>query len=161
MDPRKTRHRSHGRSAVAPIVSTVLVVAVTLITSVAVSGFIFGSYPSAENTALVQVVEKSVPASVGQGLAFAFCADNSGNSMGGYIQLYNSGVANTTATTLQFVYDGNTTAMVLEGPCVVGSDSSLYVIIFSLPYGVEPGTPYTGYVTTTNGAEVLFAGDFL
>lgn len=145
----------------APIVSTVLVVAVTLIASVAVSGFVFGSYSSAENTALVNVVDKSVPASVGQGLAFAFCADNSGNSMGGYIQLYNSGVANTTAMFLEFVYAGTTTTIPLEGPCVVGSESSLYIIIFSLPYSVDPDVPYTGYVTTANGAEVLFAGDFV
>lgn len=150
-----------GRRGVSQILATVVIVAITLVSSVAIGGFVFGTLGSSANTAQVTVVSVAVPAAVGLGVTVAFCSVATGNTEGGLIELYNSGTKATDASGLTLVYNGESADVSLAGgPCSIPPESSLYVVILSLPYQTTTGTPYTGYVSTANGAEVLLTGAF-
>jgi flagellin-like protein len=153
-------HRSRGRRAISPIIATVLVIAVTLIASVAVGGFVFGTASQGANVALVQTVSVTIPVTVGFGSSIVACSPNNGNAFGGWIQLYNSGTASTTASFLVLNYGGATVSITPSGSCIVPPESSLYLLVISLPSTGKVGDPFTGYVTTSNGALVLFVGSF-
>ncbi len=145
----------------AQIISVVLIVAVTLVSSVVVGGFVFGTIGSSANEAQVGAIRTAVPASVGEGFTYVYCSVAPGNSVSdGYIELYNSGTKATIADSLSFVYDGATVQTTLTGPCNVLPDTSVYLIIIAFPYFTPSGTPYSGFVSTDNGAEVLFNGAF-
>jgi flagellin-like protein len=151
---------SHRRRAISPIIATVLVIAITIIASVAVAGFVFGTASSGENTAQVQTVSVTIPASVGMGPSIVVCAPDSGNSFGGWVQLYNSGTATTKASLLVLDFGGVTVSIDPGGSCAIPPESSLYLLVISLPSAGSVGDPFTGYVTTANGADVLLVGSF-
>ena len=154
-DPRSRRR------AISPIISSVLLIAITLVATTAIGGFAFGTFSSSANTAEVAVIKTAVPAEVGVGVTYAYCATSTGNSVGdGILELYNSGTAGTSAELLTIVYDGASVPVTLTGPCTILPESAVYVLILALPYLVDTGVPYTGYVSTGNGAEILFTGDF-
>lgn len=155
--------RGPSRRGISPIVATVLIIAITLVASVAVGGFTYGIFGSSANTAQVSVDASSVPAAVGLGATLVYCSGGSevGAAVSGYLALYNSGTAATTATSLVFNYDGAAISTQLSGPCTIAPESTDYVIIISLPYQTSVGVQYGGYVSTSNGAEVLFAGAFI
>jgi hypothetical protein len=155
--------RGRGRRALSPILATVVIISTTLIASIAVSGFVFGLSGSAENTALVSVVGISIPTTVDLGPSIVVCSPNSGNSFGGVVRLYNSGTASTQAAFLVFTYAGVTFSVRPSGSCTISPESSLYLLVISLPVtlSVDVGAPFTGYVSTANGAEVLFTGSFV
>jgi flagellin-like protein len=159
------RTRSGGnarRRAISPILATVLIIAVTLVASIAIGGLAYGVLGSAADSAQVQVMTTTVPAAIGYGVNYAYCSTTPGNIFGGYIQLYNSGTGSTSARDISFVYDGATVLLTPSSanPCTIAPDSSLYLVILSLPLAVSTGVPYSGYVSTANGAEVLFTGTF-
>ena len=158
----RVRHLASKRRAISPIIATVLIIAVTLIASVAIGGFVFGTTASGENTAQVAVVGITIPASVDLGPSIVTCSPNNGNTFGGYIQLYNSGTAATSANSLIFNYGGSAYTVAPSGSCIVAPETSLYLLIISLPIPstAMTGDPYSGYVSTGNGAEVLFVGTF-
>src|SRR5438309_8345115 len=52
--------RETGRRAISPIVATVLIVAVTLVASVAIAGFVFGVFGTSTNSAQVAVTAASL-----------------------------------------------------------------------------------------------------
>lgn len=161
------RRGTSARRAISPLIATVVIIAITLIASVAVSGFVFGFSASAENTALVQVTSITIPTTVNLGITVVVCSPNSGNSFGGYVQLYNSGTAATYVNSLVFTYAGDTLSVVPSGipgvSCTIPPESSLYLLVISLPVSmsIPVGNPYTGYVSTSNGADVLFVGSFV
>jgi flagellin-like protein len=150
------------RRGISPILATVLIIAVTLVASVAIGGLAYGVLGSAANSAQVQVMTTIVPAAIGYGVDYAYCSTTPGNIFGGYIQLYNSGTGSTSARVINFVYDGVTVDLnpSSANPCTIAPDSSLYLVILSLPLAVSRGVPYSGFVSTANGAEVLFTGTF-
>jgi flagellin-like protein len=149
------------RRGISPIISTVLLITITLVATTAIGGFAFGIFSSSADTAQVEVTRTAVPAVIGVGVTYAYCAISTGNSVGdGIIELYNSGTAGASADLLTFVYDGATVPVTLTGPCTIMPESEVYVLLLALPYQVDPGIAYTGYVTTSNGAEVLFTGAF-
>jgi len=156
------RRRGSARKGISVIIGTVLIIAVTLIASIAVSGFVFGISATAENTAQVQVNSITIPTTVDLDTSIVVCSPNSGNSFGGYVQLYNSGTASTRADALVFTYAGVTFSVIPFGSCNVPPESSLFLLVISLPVSVSVsvGDPYSGYVSTGNGAEVLFVGSF-
>ncbi len=140
----------------------VLLIAITLVASVAIGGFVYGTFGSSQNTAEVEVTGTAIPATVGIGLAIVFCSVAAGNSVGdGYIQLSNSGITSAVANALFFTYDGATTEVSLTGPCTVHPESSTYLLIIGMPYQAISGLVYTGFVSMSNGAEVLFTGGFV
>ncbi|MGH9917358.1 MAG: hypothetical protein ACRD6W_00585, partial [Nitrososphaerales archaeon] len=59
-----------------------------------------------------------------------------------------------------FTYGGASTQVTLTGPCTVGAESTIYVLILGLPFLASSGLLYTGYVSMANGADVLFTGGF-
>ncbi|MDA4116402.1 MAG: type IV pilin N-terminal domain-containing protein [Thaumarchaeota archaeon] len=154
-------YRTRKRSALSPIIATVVLIAITLVAATAIGGFAFGVFSSTDNTAQVEVTQTSIPASVGIGVDIVYCSVSTGNSVGdGYIQLSNSGTASTTANSATFTYDGASTQVSLTGPCTVGPESTIYILILALPFQASSGLQYTGYVSTANGADVLFTGGF-
>jgi flagellin-like protein len=161
------RHSTPARRAISPIVATVVIIAGTLIASVAISGFVYGFSASEENTALAQVIGITVPTSVNLGTTIVDCSTNSEGSFAGYVQLYNSGVVGTHVDSLVITFAGVTLTVVpsaLPGmPCTVPPESSLFLLVIALPVtaSIPVGIPYTGYVSTSNGAEVLFVGSFI
>ncbi|HEV2389999.1 MAG TPA: archaellin/type IV pilin N-terminal domain-containing protein [Nitrososphaerales archaeon] len=160
------RYRKSTRRAISPLIATVVIIATTLIASVAISGFVYGFSSSAENNALVEVTGIMIPTTVNLGVTVVVCSPNSGNSFGGYVQLYNSGTVATYVNSLVFTYAGVTLSVAPSGipgvSCTVPPESSLYLLVISLPVSLSSpvGSPYTGYVSTSNGADVLFLGSF-
>lgn len=159
------RLRSQRRRGIAPILAMVMVVSATLVTSVVLGAFAYGTLGSSADVALVQVEASQIPFTIGTGFTFLLCAPNPGNFVGvsGYIQLYNSGTKATKVDSLHFTFAGQTVVRVPSGPCTVLPEQSVYVIVVALPLDTVPstGAPYGGYVSTHNGAEVLFTGAFL
>ncbi|HUI01838.1 MAG TPA: hypothetical protein VLU99_08100 [Nitrososphaerales archaeon] len=152
------------RVGLAPILATIMVVSLTLICSVVVGGFVFGVIGTGANTARVQVIGSMIQSYLGidGSTFFVICASNLGNADGaGFVQLYNSGTAGAAANTLLIIYDGVTITADLGPGCNVLPESTVYILILSLPYEVPQGTQYSGYVSMSNGAEVLLAGSFL
>ena len=121
---------------------------------------VYGTLGSSANSARVEVTGTMVPAAVALGVTYVVCASASGNSFAGYIQLYNSGTSATVATSFTMTYAGSVVQVPLSGSCKIAPESTLYLVIYSLPYFVNTGVAYTGYVSTANGAEVLLASAF-
>jgi len=141
MGPRK--HRS--RKAISPILATVILIAITLIAAIAVSGFVFGLFGTFTSTAQVS----------------AGTVTCSGTPEVCTLLLQNTGSGNTVITgvcTLNFG-GGNylSTAAMVSGSLKAGSSGT---VTCTGPAGqhAAAGTQVTGYVTLGNGAEVLFAG---
>lgn len=154
---------SRPRKAIAPILATVIIIASTIVITVAMGGFIFGTLGNSANAALVDAQNVEMPADIDTGFTFLLCAPNQGNFFGGYVALYNSGTVATRVDALTFTYAGSTQTMVPQGSCVIPPETSLYVLVVALPLVFQPiiGNPYSGYVSAANGAEILFDGSFV
>ncbi len=164
--------RSRGRRAISPIVATVLIVAVTLVASVAIAGFVFGIFSTQSNTAQVSVTAQALLASgflTGGTAINAVCNVASGTNQ---MTLSNTGTAAATATSVSITWAGTTTSFAVTAPCtvtaagLVGSTTAgnpIFVIFGATnkltPSAVSGGT-YTGTVTLSNGAVLLFTGTF-
>ncbi|MBI3023896.1 MAG: type IV pilin N-terminal domain-containing protein [Thaumarchaeota archaeon] len=153
-------YRQHQRKAISPIIATVLIIAVTLVASVAIGGFVFGLFGSSTVTAQVQAIAASIPSSISTGSTFtAVCATAQGAA--GYTQFSNTGTANTIISTISITFGGVSYSAALGGSsCTVTAGSSLYVQISFIPAGATAGSQYSGFVVTANGAQVVFTGAF-
>src|SRR5216684_4215760 len=115
---------SRGRRAISPIVATVLIVAVTLVASVAIAGFVFGIFASQGNTAQVAVTATALKAAdfLSTGTSTGFTC---GVVAGSYLTLTNSGTAQVSATSMTLVVAGvSNTFSLTTGTCVVGAVGS-------------------------------------
>jgi len=161
---------SRGRRAISPIVATVLIVAVTLVASVAIAGFVFGIFASQGNTAQVSVTATALKAAdflaAGQSTGFT-C----GAAAGSYLTLTNSGTAPASITSMTIVVAGvsNTFALTGGGGCSVNAvgaasnnpQSLLFVAVQAhTTVNAVAGNAFTGTVTTNTGAILIFAGTF-
>jgi flagellin-like protein len=141
------------RKAISPVLATVVLIAMTLISAISVSGFIFGLFGSFTSTAQVQA-------------QFTSC-NGTGNTC--TLTMYNSGTSNVNIFTAQgcasVTYAGTTVlASTCSGPLgavKVGAGSSLVVTI-TLPgnFNQVSGAQVTGSVNLSNSAVVIFAGTF-
>jgi flagellin-like protein len=163
MSAQKPMHRE-GR-AISPILATVLVVVVTLIASVAVSGFVFGVFGQAENSAQVAVTGTALLAadfkSAGTTTTFT-CATTSSQA---YLTLTNTGSAGASITAVTIAWAGGHGGYTLSGACSVGASGSgtaTTYIVFPATTQIAPtastGQAYTGTVALSNGAQLLFTG---
>src|SRR5216684_4179899 len=113
---------SRGRRAISPIVATVLIVAVTLVASVAIAGFVFGIFASQGNSAQVAVTATALKATdfLSTGTATGFTC---GAPAGSYVTLTNTGTAQATATSMTLVVAGvsNTFALSTFSSCIVSA----------------------------------------
>lgn len=147
------------RRAISPIIATVLIIAVTLVASVAIGGFVFGLFGSSTVTAQVQAITSYIPSSISSGTTFtAACATAQGTS--GYTQFSNTGTANTLISSITVTYAGVSRSATPTGTCTVTAGQSLYVQISAIPSGATAGSQYSGFAVTANGAQVVFAGAF-
>ncbi len=151
----------HQRKAISPIIATVLIIAITLIAAVAIGGFVFGLFGSSTNTAQVAATSTSVPSTLATTGFTAACAAATGAN--GFVALYNSGTVPTTVTLAAMTYGGSTYTVAPTGGtlCSASAGSTIYIQISALGATVpSKGAQFTGYVATSNGAQVVFAGAF-
>jgi len=137
--------RRHQRRAISPIVATVLIVAATLIAFAAVAGYVFGILGSGSATANVSVVSVSI-----NHLMTA-----------GTITVTNTGTAGTQISGVTLTFSG-TTCSPTAGTALVNSGSTVSVSVTAVGgcAASTSSTPYTGYVSLSNGEEATFAGTF-
>ncbi len=159
--------RGRGRRAISPIVATVLIVAVTLVASVAIAGFVFGVFGTSANSAQVAVTA----ASLKNGdflVANAGVTFTCGAATGSFLTLSNTGTAGSTVTaaTINWAGQTNSFSLAAASTCAVGASGSttatqnmLFVSSKLLTNAVAGGT-FTGSVTLSSGAVLLFTGTF-
>lgn len=163
----KTRYGKNGqRKAISPIIATVLIIAVTLIASVAIGGFVFGIFAQGQNSAQIAVTGTALLTAdfnSGIGATTFSCATTSGANS--YLTLTNTGTGTATVATISITWAGSNTAYTLTGPCSIGASGSLtaneYIQFGSGTKIVPPavaGQTYTGTVTLSNGAQLLLTG---
>ena len=164
----KSLNRKHGqRKAISPIIATVLIIAVTLIASVAVGGFIFGVFGQAQNSAQIAVTGAALTA-VGFGTGTGgsvTCVTASPATP--YLTLTNTGTGNAAVASITITWAGadNAFPLAASATCVIGAagtaSATTYAEFSGLPLVTTPadkGQAFTGTVTLTNGAQLLFSG---
>ncbi len=156
-----------GARAISPIVATVLIVAVTLVASVAVAGFVFGVFGSSANSAQVAVTGGSLKAadflSANSGVTFT-C----GATAGSFLTLTNTGTAGSTVTAATITVTGaiNSFSLATGSSCNVGASGSassvLSLLFVAAKVSTSPvaGNTFIGTVTLSSGAVLLFTGQF-
>jgi flagellin-like protein len=160
-----TRGKNEPRVAISPIIATVLVIAVTLIASVAVGGFVYGIFGQGENSAQTAVTGTALISGdfMSSGTTTAFtCATSSSSA---YLTLTNTGTGSASVSTISVTWAGGNTAYTVSGICNIGASGSATAttyIIFPATTQITPsaiaGQGYTGTVTLSNGAQLLFTG---
>ncbi len=153
------------RRAISPIIATVLIIAVTLIASVAIGGFVFGIFAQGQNSARVAVTGTALMASnfLSGGTTKTFtCATT---SAGSYLTLTNTGTGSASVAAISFTWAGGNTAYTGPTGCNVGASGSATATTYLLFPGtstISPGAisgqSYTGTVTLSNGAQLLLTG---
>ena len=162
---RRSRFNRNMRRAVSPIIATVLIIAVTLIASVAIGGFVFGIFAQGQNSAQVAVTGTALLAadflSTGGTSTFT-CASASSLA---YLTLTNTGTGSASVATISITWAGANKAYSVSGACNIGasgSTSATTYLIFPVTTQITPsaiaGQVYTGTVTLSNGAQLLMTG---
>src|SRR2546427_2128514 len=119
------KSRGRGRRAISPIVATVLIVAVTLVASVAIAGFVFGVFGASTNSAQVAVTAASLRSTdfltTNAGITFT-C----GAAAGSFLTLSNTGTAGSqvTAATINWAGQTNSYSLAVGSTCTVGASGS-------------------------------------
>ena len=153
------------RTAIDSIVATVLVVGVTLVASLAVGGFIFGTFGQSQNVSQVSVTGTALLAAdfTAAGTTSTFTCSSSAS--GGWLAVTNTGTASARVTGVTITWGGANDAYTLSGSCsidAVGGASATYFITFPATTNVTvdaaAGQTYTGTVVMSNGAQLLFTG---
>jgi len=137
--------RCGGRKAISPVLATVLLIAITLIASAGIAGFVFGLFGTFTSTAQVSAGTVSC----------------SGTPEVCLVPLQNTGSANTMITGVcNLAFAGGPylgTALMTSGSLNAGSSG---VVNCAAPGSshAAAGTEITGSISLGNGAYVLFAG---
>jgi flagellin-like protein len=163
MNPRYGKNGQ--RRAISPIIATVLIIAVTLIASVAIGGFVFGIFAQGQNSAQVAVTGTALLGAdfLTGGTTKTFtCATSSSLA---YLTLTNTGTGSASVATISLTWAGGNTAYTVSGTCNIGASGSATAttyIIFPATSQITPsaiaGQTYTGTVTLSNGAQLLLTG---
>src|SRR5438445_1937027 len=160
-----TVKKNGQRLAISPIIATVLIIAVTLIASVAIGGFVFGIFAQGENAARVAVTGTAL-------LAADFTAAHATKtftcgttSAGSYLTLTNTGTGSASVAAISFTWAGGNTAYTGPTGCNIGASGSatattylLFPNTSQITPGAISGQTYTGTVTLSNGAQLLLTG---
>jgi flagellin-like protein len=158
-------HGPDERKAVSPILATMLVVVITLVASVAVGGFIFGTIGQSQNIAKVTVAGSSLAAADFRtsGTTSTFTCSVTSSPAG--LSLTNSGSAAVTVIGVSITWAGAGNAFSLSGPCSVdaaGGPGATQYLVFPHTSVVTTdavvGQTYTGTVAMSTGARLLFTG---
>ena len=156
-----------NKRAISPIIATVLIIAVTLIASVAIGGFVFGLFSQGQNSAQIAVTGTAFLASNfrASGTTKTFtCGTTSSAS---FLTLTNTGTGTVASATVSISWAGANTAYVLSGLCIVGASGSSTATTFVISPATtqiipdaSTGQVYTGQITLSNGAQLLFTGSW-
>jgi flagellin-like protein len=160
------RSSRDGRKAISPIVATVLIIAVTLIASVAIGGFVFGIFAQGQRSAQIAVTGTALLTSyftTGGATTTFTCAVSPSQA---YLTLTNTGTGAASVSTVAITWAGVNNAYSLSNTCNVGASgsatSTIYIIFpaFTLisTKSAAAGQAFTGTVTLSNGAQLLFTG---
>jgi flagellin-like protein len=163
----KIRNGKYGqRKAISPIIATVLIIAVTLIAAVAIGGFVFGIFGTSSQSAQISVTNAALTGTdfTTGGAATYTCATTA--TAGVSITLTNTGTAGASVTGATITWAGASNAFTLaSGTCSVGgagSPTATTYLVFANPGLVATnagsGQAFSGTITLSNGAQVLFSG---
>ncbi len=158
--------RFSNRKAISPIIATVLIIAVTLIAAVAIGGFVFGIFGSSSNSGEIQVTGIALTAT-GVGTAGAGTAACATATSANDIVLTNTGTAAASATSVSITYGGSVYTWSFAAACVVTAaglatgNPMVVTLTDGAVAGATSGASYTGTVTMSNGAILIFAGTFI
>ena len=166
----KIRNGRYGqRRAISPIIATVLIIAVTLIAAVAIGGFVFGIFGTASQSAQVSVTGTSIAAAnFGTGTAGTITCVTTAPAVP-YITLANTGTASAQVTGVTITWAGanNAYALTAATTCTVGAagaaSATTYAQFIATPkVTIAPvqGQAYSGTATLSNGAIILFTGNW-
>lgn len=138
--------RAVRRKAISPILATVILIAITLIAAIAISGFVFGLFGTYTNTARVEAISYSC----------------SGTPEVCTIGLENIGTANTALVgSCTMTFSGTS----YSGVAAVSSGSlnggSTAIVTCTGPAGSHApvGSQIEGSILLNNGADVLFSAN--
>ena len=142
----KVTERNTRMRGISPVLATVILIAITLIAAIAISGFVFGLFGTYTNTAKVEAISYSC----------------TGTPVVCTVGLQNIGTANTAlfgSCSLTFAgttYSG--TAVVTSGSLNGGNTA---VVTCTGPAGshASGGSQVVGSILLTNGANVLFSAN--
>src|SRR5438552_9706810 len=113
-----SRLRLGKRRAISPVISTVLIIAVTLIAAVAIGGFVFGIFSQGQNSAQIAVTGTALLATyfTSGGTTTTFTCATA--SSGSYLTLTNTGTGSVASATISITWGGTNTAYNLTGVCI-------------------------------------------
>jgi len=156
------------RKAISPIVATVLIIAVTMISAVSIGGFVFGMFGSDSNSAQVQITGISlVGATLAGGTNSASPTCSTGTAPNSII-LTNTGTSPASATSISITYGGTVYTFAITGACTVtaaglasGNPLTITMAATDRVAGAASGLTYTGTVTMDNGAILIFESTFI
>jgi len=157
------------RRAIAPILATVLTVAIAVLASLGVSGFVFGTVSLSQVAPQIAMSGHSLVASAfgtGGGTTTFTCTTT---PSGAYLFLSNSGGARGTVAGVTIGWAGTNNAFTLSGACTIGAlgspTSNMYITFPSSNRLTAPGAidalsgqTYTGTITLSDGVKILFTG---
>jgi len=166
----KTLHVQR-REGITPVIATVILIAVTLIAAVAVTGFTFGLFGSFTASPQVTVTGSSLSAggltgAAGTSLSVT-CATSAG--AGSYVALTNTGTATASVTSGTIVYGGSTIPLATFTGCSTAATeatpgTALYVQLSAgtkLSPTATVGEQYIVNVVLSNGVTIPASGTFL
>jgi FlaG/FlaF family flagellin (archaellin) len=153
------------RRGVDTIVATVLVVAVALAASLAVSGFVFGVTGHAQNSAQVGVTGSALLAADFKSASSTKTFTCASSSPGSYVAITNTGTLGSSVTAVSITWAGTNAAYTPSGACEIGATGSATASMYLnfpattlIAPGAMAGQSYTGTVTLSNGAQLLLTG---
>ena len=157
------------RRAISPIIATVLIIAVTLIAAVAIGGFVFGIFGSSSNSGEIQVTGIALVASVessSAGDTVSCQITSAANSL----TLTNTGTAAASVTAVSITFGGVVYSYTVSGCTVTPAGEAgaaaagnplTLILTGDQITSASSGASYTGTVTMSNGAILIFAGTFI
>jgi flagellin-like protein len=165
-----SRLASGKRKAISPIIATVLIIAVTLIASVAVGGFVFGIFGEGEQDAQVAVTGTSLLAAdfTANPVPTTFSCVTAAPTIP-YLTVTNTGSGSAAIASVAITWAGTNNAFSAAATCNIGasgtSSATSYLNFLAASHltatgatNALAGQSYTGTITLTNGAQLLFTG---
>ncbi len=165
----KVKSDQKRRRALSTILATVITVAVAVVASIAVSGFVFGILGLVQNPGQIVVTGTVLPAAAftASGTLTSFsCASTSAIP---YLTLTNTGTGAAIITGVTITWAGTNNAFAAPPSCKIGASgtptSTTYLNFVAASHlsatgavDAVPGQAYTGTITLSNGAHLLFTG---
>jgi flagellin-like protein len=143
--------RPRARKGITPVLATVILIAMTLISAISLGGFVFGLFGSFTSNAVVSA-------------QFYSCTSTGTTCT---LTLYNSGSADTTISTgpacVVLVYGGQTvdaTSCTATSSTVVAGSSLAITANFATSFGAISGQVLTGHMLLGDNSIVQFSGTF-